>query len=193
MDRFTTLTVFARVVANGSFAGAARQLNMSPAAVSTHIQALETRLGTRLLNRTTRSLAPTEVRPVVYELSFRDEWCLTGPDGKESWIPVTGTLRANTTVALRTAALRGQGLVLLPTFLVGDDLKSGRLVPVLHGYAPADAAIRAMYPHSRHLSAKVRTFIDFLIDRFGNDPDWDDWRFRTLEHATANHEHSSTS
>src|SRR5260221_5764726 len=320
MDRFTTLTVFARVVANGSFAGAARQLNMSPAAVSTHIQALETRLGTRLLNRTTRSLALTEVGQVFYErsahilaeldeterlagelqkaprgllrvnvtpsfgdlhvaaaaadspalhpdisveltatprfvdlveegfdpavrtepppessliarriapvrlvvcgapdyldkrgrpqrpedlaahnclrlseLSFRDEWCLTGRDGKESWVPVTGTLRANTTVALRTAALRGQGLVLLPTFLIGDDLKSGRLVPVLHGYAPADAAIRAMYPHSRHLSAKVRTFIDFLIDRFGNDPDWDDWRFRTLEHATANHEHSSTS
>ncbi len=65
MDRFTTLTVFARVVANGSFAGAARQLNMSPAAVSTHIQALEARLGTRLLNRTTRSLALTEVGQVT--------------------------------------------------------------------------------------------------------------------------------
>ncbi len=69
MDRFTTLTVFARVVANGSFAGAARQLNMSPAAVSTHIQALEARLGTRLLNRTTRSLALTEVGQVFYERS----------------------------------------------------------------------------------------------------------------------------
>jgi DNA-binding transcriptional LysR family regulator len=119
------------------------------------------------------------------ELTFRDEWCLTGHDGKETWIPVSGTFRANTTVALRTAALRGQGLALLPTFLVGGDLKAGRLVPVLSGYTPADAAIRAMYPHSRHLSAKVRTFIDFLIDRFGNDPDWDDWRFRTLEHAAA--------
>jgi DNA-binding transcriptional LysR family regulator len=125
------------------------------------------------------------------ELSYRDEWCLTGSDGKETWIPVTGTLRANTTVALRTAALRGQGLVLLPTFLVGDDLKAGRLVPVLSGYAPADAAIRAMYPHSRHLSAKVRMFVDFLIDRFGN-PDWDDWRFGASERATSRRERSPT-
>src|SRR5216684_3401411 len=69
MDRFTTLTIFARVVANGSFAKAARQLNMSAAAVSTHVQALEARLGTRLLNRTTRSLALTEIGQVFYERS----------------------------------------------------------------------------------------------------------------------------
>lgn len=308
MDRFTTLTVFARVVACGSFAGAARQLNMSPAAVSGHVQALEARLGTRLLNRTTRSLALTEIGQVFYERSahilaelektehlagelqkaprgllrinatpsfgdlhiaaavadftarypdisveliatsrfadlveegfdlavrteappesslivrriaplrlvvcgapgylekhgvpqlpqdlaahnclrlseptFRDEWCLTGADRKEMWTPVAGTLRANTTVALRAAALRGQGLALLPTFLVGDDLKSGRLVPVLSDFTPADGAIRAIYPHSRHLSAKVRIFIDFLVDRFGSDPDWDAWRFHARE------------
>jgi hypothetical protein len=61
------------------------------------------------------------------------------------------------------------------TCTVGGDLNAGRLVPVLTDYALPEAAIRAVYPHNRHLSAKVRAFVDFLVARFGQDPDWDEW------------------
>jgi hypothetical protein len=65
--------------------------------------------------------------------------------------------------------------VYLPTYLVGDALQSGRLVTVLDDYMGPPLPLRALYPHSRYLSAKVRTFVDFLAARFGRDPPWDNW------------------
>ena len=67
MDRLTSLTVFARVVDSGGFSAAARRLNMSTTMVSNHVQALEDRLGARLLNRTTRKMNLTEVGKAYYE------------------------------------------------------------------------------------------------------------------------------
>lgn len=67
MDRLTSLTVFARVVDSGGFSAAARRLNMSTTMVSNHVQALEERLGARLLNRTTRKVSLTEVGRAYYE------------------------------------------------------------------------------------------------------------------------------
>jgi DNA-binding transcriptional LysR family regulator len=67
MDRLTSLTVFARVVDSGGFSAAARRLNMSTTMVSNHVQALEDRLGARLLNRTTRKVSLTEVGKAYYE------------------------------------------------------------------------------------------------------------------------------
>ena len=61
MDRFTGLTAFVQVVENGGFSAAARRLNMSTTMVSNHVQALEDRLGVRLLNRTTRKVSLTEI------------------------------------------------------------------------------------------------------------------------------------
>ena len=61
MDRFSSLTAFGRVVEGGSFSAAARRLNMSTTMVSNHVQALEDRLGVRLLNRTTRKMSLTEI------------------------------------------------------------------------------------------------------------------------------------
>ena len=60
MDRLTSMDVFASIVANGSFAGAARQAQVSPTVVSKHVQALENWLGVKLLNRSTRRVALTE-------------------------------------------------------------------------------------------------------------------------------------
>ena len=71
MDRLTSLAVFARVVETGGFSAAARRLNMSTTMVSNHVQALEDRLGTRLLNRTTRKVNLTEVGRTYYERSRR--------------------------------------------------------------------------------------------------------------------------
>src|SRR5580704_9569096 len=67
MDRLTSLTAFVRVVDNGGFSAAGRRLNMSTTMVSNHVQALEERLGARLLNRTTRKVNLTEVGRAYYD------------------------------------------------------------------------------------------------------------------------------
>jgi len=67
MDRLTSLTAFVRVVDAGGFSAAGRKLNMSTTMVSNHVQALEERLGARLLNRTTRKVSLTEVGKAYYE------------------------------------------------------------------------------------------------------------------------------
>ena len=67
MDRLTSLTAFVRVVDNGGFSAAGRKLNMSTTMVSNHIQALEERLGARLLHRTTRKVSLTEVGRAYYD------------------------------------------------------------------------------------------------------------------------------
>src|ERR1700704_2413384 len=67
MDRLTSLTAFVRVVDTGGFSPAGRKLNMSTTMVSNHIQALEERLGARLLNRTTRKVSLTEVGKAYYD------------------------------------------------------------------------------------------------------------------------------
>ena len=61
MDKLTSMNVFVRVAKAGSFAGGARDLGISRAMATKHIMQLESNLGTRLFNRTTRSLSLTEV------------------------------------------------------------------------------------------------------------------------------------
>src|SRR5260370_38247868 len=67
MERIPSMTAFATVVTSGSFAAAARRLNISPAMVTNHVHALEGRLGARLLNRTTRTLSLTEAGRPYFE------------------------------------------------------------------------------------------------------------------------------
>jgi DNA-binding transcriptional LysR family regulator len=71
MDLYAGMAVFVRVVESGGFTATARHLGMSPAMVSTHIRALEKRLGVRLLNRTTRRVSATEVGQNYYEQCLR--------------------------------------------------------------------------------------------------------------------------
>ena len=71
MDRFSSLTAFVRVVENGGFSAAARRLNMSTTMVSNHVQALEDRLGVRLLNRTTRKVSLTEIGQAYYDRALQ--------------------------------------------------------------------------------------------------------------------------
>jgi DNA-binding transcriptional LysR family regulator len=67
MDRLTSLTAFVRVVDSGGFSAAGRRLNISTTMVSNHVQALEDRLGVRLLNRTTRKVSLTEIGKAYYD------------------------------------------------------------------------------------------------------------------------------
>jgi DNA-binding transcriptional LysR family regulator len=95
-----------------------------------------------------------------------------GIDG-DSVVPIQGNLRANNGDALLAAAVAGQGLIYQPTFIVGDSLRDGSLVPVLTGYPTYEPAIHAVLPSGRQAPAKVRAFVAFLAERFGTEPEWD--------------------
>src|SRR3954468_3950629 len=98
-------------------------------------------------------------------LATGNQWKLIGADG-EHWIPVPWRLCANNAELLKQAALSGRGIGLLPTFIAGAELDSGALTPVLKDFNAPEIALYAIYPPTRHLSSKVRLFIDFLVDRF---------------------------
>jgi DNA-binding transcriptional LysR family regulator len=104
------------------------------------------------------------------------QWRLTGPDGAEETVHISGRLRANNGNLLRVAVLNGRGIGFAPTFLVGEDLTAGRLVCVLPDHVPVEEELAALYPHRRQLSGKVRSFVDFLAERLTGEPEWDRWR-----------------
>jgi DNA-binding transcriptional LysR family regulator len=295
MDRLTLMSTFAAVVSGGSFAVAARRLNMSPASASARVHALEERLGARLLNRSTRKLSLTEAGRLYYEqccailaqLEAADasisalnavprgtlrvnasttlawgiapligsfmaaypevavelltsdrmadivdegfdvairlqleelpsslitrslgrlrvilcaspayleahgtprqpadltrhnciaymhpgyakltrEWRLEGPDC-EIIVPISGTLHTNNSEALLAAALDGRGISMAGSRGAYEALCTGRLVQVLPEYHAGELPIIALYPHRQHLSAKVRSFVDFAAEHF---------------------------
>ena len=96
---------------------------------------------------------------------FGQDWRFT-VGGGEVTVRITGNLRSNSAVALKAAAVQGQGLLLIPRFLVVEDLRAGRLVSLLTDLLPTELSVDALYPHRRHLSAKVRAFIDLLTRHF---------------------------
>ena len=93
------------------------------------------------------------------------EWPFSGPGGPTA-VHVDGPMVSNNGEALRAAAEAGLGVALLPTFLVSNALNDGKLVRVLADYEETDLAIHAVYPHARHLSVKVRAFVDYLVETF---------------------------
>ena len=119
---------------------------------------------------------PTELTKydcLIYEhLLSPLEWPFEGPEGPIR-VRVSGKIRANNGEALVEAAIQGLGAYLCPTFFCGEALGDGRLELVLEDYEDRNTSIFAIYPHSRHLSAKVRTFVDFLVECFGPEPYWD--------------------
>jgi len=97
-------------------------------------------------------------------------WHFNGPEG-EVVVKVNPRMRSNSGDSCCMAALQHQGLVLQPTFLVGEHLASGALVEVLPRYRSAELGIYAVYPSRKQLSPKVRQLVDFLVDAFAQ-PDW---------------------
>jgi DNA-binding transcriptional LysR family regulator len=73
---------------------------------------------------------------------------------------------------LTALAVAGTGIVLEPDFIVAPEIRAGRLVPLLAQFAPPRTPIAAVYPSRRHLSPKVRSFVDFLADRYTLAPPW---------------------
>lgn len=300
MDTLVSMKVFRHVVEVGSFVGAAERMEMSAAMASKHVMHLEQQLGARLLNRTTRRVAPTEAGREYYErlsqvlteleeaeqvvgaasvvpqgrlrvsslsafglshvmaavadyaaqhpqvtvdmtLSDRvvelidegfDVAIRASPSGLKSSsliarqiatahlvlcaspaylrrhgtpktvaelarhnylqyagvsaleiapatgdassrVRLTGNLIVNHLEAQRVIVLQGAGIAMLGTEVIGDDLAAGRLVPLLvDDVPPRELPIHVVYASRRHLSAKVRSFVDFLADRFANESLW---------------------
>ena len=300
MDRLRAIEVFVTVVTRGGFARAADAINTSPANVTRYVNDLETHLGTRLLNRTSRKLSLTESGGAFYErgkailddmaeaealastttlqprgrlrinapLSFgvlhlaplwpqfmqrypdveldialidrvvdiveegydvairisrsgslaqparklassrnivcaspsylkrrgrphtpagladhdcigytyaanADEWNLVDAHGHSHATRVTCVMHTNNGDTARSAALAGLGVIWQPTFIIGEDLRAGRLVQLLPDYRMPDIDVLAVYPSRRHLSAKVRAMVDFLAEQFAGTPPWE--------------------
>jgi DNA-binding transcriptional LysR family regulator len=97
----------------------------------------------------------------------------TWPFSTGEFVEARGTLSVDNGDALRQAALAGLGLVYLPTFVLGDDLRAGRLRALLTQHTHVQTSLYAVYPESRHLSPKVRAMLDWLVEELGPEPDWD--------------------
>ncbi len=290
MNNLIEISTFARVVEASGFTAAARQLGLSPPVVTTRVQSLEARLGTRLLNRTTRSLSLTDAGKAYYDRCIRiladledaenavrlthtnpcgmirlntcplvehqvtrliceftrvasgfsfqvtstqrmidlvgeghdlairagqlsdstllarrlgyarcvlcaapaylaanagpakidqlqDHKCLAVSDSQSGaeWIFTkdktthsvrpSHVFRATNAEALRLAALSGLGIALLPEPIVADHLEAAQLIRVLPDYEPAAADIHAVFPPRGRTSARVRRFVDFVVER----------------------------
>ena len=299
MDRFLAITVFAKVVEQGSFARAAARLDQSTSAVSRQVALLEAHLDTRLLNRTTRRLSLTESGRAFYErivqlladleeaeeavsaaavaprgtlkltcsitfgirhlapalaefgarhrqvrfdvelsdravdivdegidlairigdigsqsligrrigvtqlvccaspaylathgtpavpadlaghacLSYeyareRNLWHFRDSNGRDHEVRIAAAAHANNGRMLTAMAAAGMGITCEPDFIVAPEVRAGQLVPILRGFTPPLGEIYAVYASRRHLSAKVRAFVDFLVARFSSGSEW---------------------
>lgn len=92
--------------------------------------------------------------------------CFTAEDGSVHTVDVSGRLQANSGIVLRAAALAGTGLAASPVFLVRAHVARGELVRVLPGFRQQPLKLYALYPQNRHLSPKVRAFVDFAAARY---------------------------
>ena len=101
----------------------------------------------------------------------RANWLFT-KEGRSEAIAVQGRYSVNSVQLALTAALRGAGIAVLPTFFCAEAIRAGLLSPVLEGWTLGRSDIHVVYPGSRHLSARVRLFVDALIERFTALPPW---------------------
>ena len=103
---------------------------------------------------------------LIYTLANNPNELRFTRDGKTTIMNVKGVLDANDGQILRVAALDGLGILVQPSYIVYDDIVAGRLVPVLDEWDLPRLTVNLAYPSRKHLSAKVRTFIDFVAEHF---------------------------
>jgi DNA-binding transcriptional LysR family regulator len=110
----------------------------------------------------------------IIDTNFRDpnRWSF-GVGGAERMAPVRGRIRYSNAEACLRAAEAGLGLACVPAFVAGDAIRSGRVVRLLSGFETEPYGVHALYPHNRHLAAKVRVLVDFLAERYRGSPQWE--------------------
>ncbi len=110
---------------------------------------------------------------VYSNLDDPDKWTYEDRDGNEGTVKVSSEMSASSGDFLANAAAHGMGVVIQPTFIAATAIRAGNLIPVLTDYSWPISPAYAVYPPTRHLSYRVRAFIDFLADKFSGTPQWD--------------------
>lgn len=102
------------------------------------------------------------------------QWGFRSPAGERLNVAVNGAFRSNVMEPLHKMVLHGLGIAQLPTYMIGEDVRRGRLVHLLPDWRGYEGAqIFAVWPQHRRDSRKVRLFVEFLAEQFGEDPYWD--------------------
>ena len=93
-------------------------------------------------------------------------WTFTNKEGKKKQVPINGTLITNNGNLICDAVINGMGIASLPTFIAGDAIRKGEAKIILDDWRPQAEDISLLYPSSKHLSAKVRAFVDMAVEHF---------------------------
>jgi len=108
-----------------------------------------------------------------YNLTDSSAWQLKDPQGKQQLINVKAKIIANNGEFLKDMAIAGHGIVMLPTFILWKAIAKDELLPILSDYTTPQLNAYVVYPQTRYLSQRTRVLIDFLVERFGENPYWD--------------------
>lgn len=109
-------------------------------------------------------------------LAEGDSWQFARNGGNPVAVQIRPSVHATNGELLRELALAGGGIILQPTFIVGGELMRGSLVPLLPEWRSPELSLYAVYLSQRQLSAKVRVFIDYLVESIGEEPYWETWK-----------------
>lgn len=110
---------------------------------------------------------------VYSNLADPDHWSYRDRDGNKGTVKINVAMSASSGDFLCNAAAHGMGLAIQPSFIAAESIRRGTLVPILRDYSWPVSPAYAVYPPTRHLSYRVRAFIDFLVERFAGQPQWD--------------------
>jgi DNA-binding transcriptional LysR family regulator len=123
-----------------------------------------------LIERLGRPVKPQDLSrlPCVIDTNGRwlSNWPFVTEAGEPMTVPVVGRLEVNSPQAVRSAAIASLGYATMPDFIARPALDDGTLVSVLEEFVPSGGGIFAVYPHRRYLPAKVRVFVDYLVQWF---------------------------
>lgn len=112
---------------------------------------------------------------LVYgNLADPGKWAYTDREGKRRHVEVRVAMTASNGDFINAVAAKGLGIVVQPTFIAGEKICSGELMPILTDFEWPVTPAWAVYPPTRHLSFRVRAFIDFLVESFSGVPYWDE-------------------
>ncbi|PTN12045.1 LysR family transcriptional regulator [Nitrosomonas aestuarii] len=113
-------------------------------------------------------------RLLHYNLSNTSSWKFVDKQGAQHSIPVSAKIVANNGDFLKDMAIAGHGIIMMPTFITWKTIVDGKLVPIMPDYQSPSFNAYAVYPQKRYLSHRTKILIDFLAERFGDNPYWDE-------------------
>jgi len=110
---------------------------------------------------------------LAYNLSDSSAWHLIDKQAKQHLINLKSKIMTNNGEFLKDMAIAGHGIIMIPTFILWQAIAKGELLPILSDYTTPQLNAYVVYPQTRYLSQRTRILIDFLVERFGETPYWD--------------------